>query len=144
MDGPYTDRLFALFTDGSVWELRWNLDEVLYRRLVERADGNVIPSDLDAPPAKPATEDEKKQAARLREGLVKGRERNRQAADERASLIEQLDKAGGAVPAAELPEDASIEELDRERQRLERQGQALWDDVLRLRAELEKRKKEKK
>jgi hypothetical protein len=146
MDGPYTDRLFATFADGAVHQLRWNLDEATYRRLIERADGQVIGGDWDAPPAKPATEEEKKEAARLRAFMVRDREQIRWATTERAKLLEELDKLGGTATATatELPEDAGIEAIQRERERLHRQARVLWDDVDRLREAVEKRRKAKK
>ena len=49
-----------------------------------------------------------------------------------------------AATVVTMPDDASIEELEREYQRTQRQGMTLWEDIERLRAELAKRKKAKK
>jgi hypothetical protein len=106
----------------------------------------VIGGDLDAPPAKPATEEERKEAARLRAFLGRGQEQIRWATTERAKLLEELDKLGGtaAAAAAVLPEDAGIEEIQRELERLNRQARVVWEDVDHLRKEVERRRKAKK
>jgi RNA polymerase sigma factor (sigma-70 family) len=140
MDGPYRDRLFSLFADGSVQELNWNLDERTYRLLIERDDGNVIAWE-PAPPSKPETEEDKKKAEQLRNYLVRSRDDIRSTAEERTKLIEELEKTGGVPKAEEIPGDASVEELERERRRLERRAIELWEDVERMRKVLAKRKK---
>jgi RNA polymerase sigma factor (sigma-70 family) len=141
MDGPYQDRLIAMTADGAIHHMRWNLGEVAYRTLIERADGHVIDWDIEAPPANPATEEEKQQAAHLRRYLANSQEYLRGLTQERTKLIKELDKLGGGPPADVVPENASIEELERAIERLMWQQSLLHYEINRLEAELKQRKK---
>jgi RNA polymerase sigma factor (sigma-70 family) len=140
MEGPYRDRLLALFADGSVQDLNWNLEERTYRLLIERNDGNVIAWE-PAPPSKPETEEDKRKADQLRKYLTISREQFNRTAEEKTRLIAELEKTGGVPSADAISDDASIEELVRERDRLSRYAAAQWEEIDRLRKILAKRKK---
>jgi hypothetical protein len=80
-------------------------------------------------------------AEHARAGLRSVRERVRRLANDRTKLLEELDKTGGVPKVAELPDDASIEALNNERRRLDRQEESLYEDYMWLQKELAKRKK---
>lgn len=145
MDGPYSDRIITAFWDGSVIDLRWNMDEKVYRLLIERADATVIPEGAtDPPPDPPPSEEDKKLIEQSRKRVANQVEHLAQLDAERRELLAEFAKAGGVPQPAELTPDAGVEEWKDLEKRLDRQERALWDEVRWLRQELERRKKGRK
>jgi RNA polymerase sigma factor (sigma-70 family) len=145
MDGPYTDRIITVFWDGSPHDLRWNLEERLYRLLIERADATVVTREpFDFPPRPPETDEDRKLIEQSRKWVTKRAEYIHQNESERLKLLDELKKTGGVPEPAELGPEASVEDWKELEKRLERRERLLWDEIQWLRTELEKRKKDRK
>ncbi len=145
MDGPYPDRIITTFWDGSVIDLKWNMDEKTYRLLIERADANVVPDGaLEPPPAPPLTEEDRKLIEQSRKRVANQVEHLAALEADRKGLLVELAKTGGIPRPAELGPDAGVEEWKDLEKRLDRQERAMWDEVRWLQQELDRRKKGRK
>jgi hypothetical protein len=144
MEGPYGDRIVALFVDGSVQDLAWNLPEKTYRALIERADGGIIPhDDIYAPPAGVVTEADKKEVEKLRKAIASSAKYLAQKQVERRELIADLERTGGVPEATLTGPNAGVEEWRAALERLGHQESLIYDEVKRLRLERTRREKAK-
>jgi prepilin-type processing-associated H-X9-DG protein len=141
MDGPFADRFHAAFADGHVAPVRWNLPEQTYRRLIETNDGQPVSGDISPPPAKAVTKQEKEEVERLKKFAADRVTYLDRLSGERERLIGELARTGGVPPEPPLPDDAGVEQWRAEMERLSQRERLMRDEVERLRAAVQARKR---
>jgi hypothetical protein len=124
--GPFTDALHVAVADGTAFRMKPKPGPDLWRAFITRAGGEVLElKNLRAAPARPATEEEKKDLARTRDWAQSVLRDATGAADDRFRVEEALRKLG-PVP---YPDPKKIETQEELREAFKPIEERRWADV---------------